>query len=65
VLRAVQTPQGFDAEVLRAAHAGAGDATDDAGLVEAAGVRVRVIPGDAMAFKITTPFDLSLARLLA
>ncbi|GAA4664438.1 2-C-methyl-D-erythritol 4-phosphate cytidylyltransferase [Gordonia humi] len=65
VLRAVQTPQGFDADVLRAAHAGAGDATDDAGLVEASGVPVRVIPGDAMAFKITTPFDLALARLLA
>ncbi|MCF8570011.1 2-C-methyl-D-erythritol 4-phosphate cytidylyltransferase [Gordonia sp. HY002] len=65
MLRAIQTPQGFAADVLRAAHAGSGDATDDAGLVEAAGVAVKVIPGDAMAFKVTTPFDLRLARLLA
>ncbi|MGO3327013.1 2-C-methyl-D-erythritol 4-phosphate cytidylyltransferase [Gordonia sp. (in: high G+C Gram-positive bacteria)] len=65
MLRAIQTPQGFRAEVLRGAHAGAGDATDDAGLVEAAGFAVKVIPGDAMAFKVTTPFDLRLARLLA
>ncbi|WOC11755.1 2-C-methyl-D-erythritol 4-phosphate cytidylyltransferase [Gordonia sp. MP11Mi] len=65
MLRAIQTPQGFAADVLRAAHAEAGDATDDAGLVEAAGVTVTVIPGDAMAFKVTTPFDLRLARLLA
>ncbi|WP_419717103.1 2-C-methyl-D-erythritol 4-phosphate cytidylyltransferase, partial [Enterococcus casseliflavus] len=41
------------------------DATDDAGLVEALGVGVHVIDGDAMAFKVTTPFDLRLARLLA
>ena len=65
VLRAVQTPQGFDADLLRSAHASGGDATDDAGLVEAAGVPVTVIPGDPLAFKITTPFDLAVARLLA
>ncbi|GAC79133.1 2-C-methyl-D-erythritol 4-phosphate cytidylyltransferase [Gordonia malaquae] len=65
ILRAVQTPQGFAAELLRRAHAGAQDATDDAGLVEALGVGVHVIDGDAMAFKVTTPFDLRLARLLA
>lgn len=65
VLRAIQTPQGFTADVLRSAHAEARDATDDAGLVEASGVAVTVIPGDPMAFKVTTPFDLRLARLLA
>ncbi len=65
VLRAVQTPQGFTTDLLRRAHAGAQDATDDAGLVEALGVGVHVIDGDAMAFKVTTPFDLRLARLLA
>jgi 2-C-methyl-D-erythritol 4-phosphate cytidylyltransferase len=65
VLRAVQTPQGFTTDLLRRAHAAAQDATDDAGLVEALGVSVRVIDGDAMAFKVTTPFDLRLARLLA
>ncbi|MGI6795267.1 2-C-methyl-D-erythritol 4-phosphate cytidylyltransferase [Gordonia sihwensis] len=63
-LRAVQTPQGFTAQVLRRAHDAQADATDDAGLVEALGVPVRVIPGDAMAFKVTTQFDLALARLI-
>lgn len=63
-LRAVQTPQGFTVDVLRRAHAGAADATDDAGLVEALGTTVQVIPGDHLALKITTPFDLRLAQLL-
>ncbi|MGB3698959.1 MAG: 2-C-methyl-D-erythritol 4-phosphate cytidylyltransferase [Gordonia sp. (in: high G+C Gram-positive bacteria)] len=64
-LRAVQTPQGFTADLLHSAHRGGGDATDDAGLVEQMGVPVHVVPGDAMAFKVTTPFDLALARLIA
>jgi 2-C-methyl-D-erythritol 4-phosphate cytidylyltransferase len=65
-LRAVQTPQGFDAELLRRAYGADHDLpiTDDAGLVEALGVRVRTIPGDPLAFKITTPLDLTLARSL-
>lgn len=63
-LRAVQTPQGFTAPILRRAHERGGDATDDAGLVEALGVPVHVVPGDDEAFKITTPFDLRIARLL-
>ncbi|GAB2716690.1 2-C-methyl-D-erythritol 4-phosphate cytidylyltransferase [Nocardia thraciensis] len=63
-LRAIQTPQGFDARLLREAYAHALPATDDAGLVELLGANVRVIPGDPMAFKITTPLDLRLARTL-
>ena len=63
-LRAVQTPQGFRHEVLRAAHAAAGAATDDAALVERAGHRVRVVEGDPMAFKVTTPEDLERAERL-
>lgn len=63
-LRAVQTPQGFTAQVLRRAHSGGGDATDDAGLVEQLGIGVHVVPGDAMAFKVTTQFDLAMARML-
>lgn len=65
VLRAVQTPQGFDRAVLRAAHAAADTddpATDDAGLVEANGVPVLVIAGHEEAFKITRPLDLVLAE---
>jgi 2-C-methyl-D-erythritol 4-phosphate cytidylyltransferase len=63
-LVAVQTPQGFRASVLRRAHAAAGTdgATDDAVLVEAAGGRVRVVPGDPANLKITTPDDLAAAE---
>lgn len=61
-LRSVQTPQGFDADVLRRAHAAADHATDDAGLVERLGVPVTTVAGHPEAFKITTPMDLVLAR---
>lgn len=64
-LRAVQTPQGFDRAVLQAAHAAVDPsepaATDDAGLVERAGITVHVVPGHEEAFKVTRPIDLVLA----
>lgn len=63
-LRAIQTPQGFAAATLRAAYAEAETATDDAGLVERLGTAVRTVPGDPLAFKITTPLDLRLAESL-
>jgi 2-C-methyl-D-erythritol 4-phosphate cytidylyltransferase len=63
-LVAVQTPQAFRADALRAAHAAARDATDDAALVEAAGGNVVVVPGDPRNFKITTPADLAVAAAL-
>jgi len=58
----VQTPQAFRAEVLRRAHEGAADATDDAALVEAAGGRVVTVPGDPANRKVTVPDDLVWAR---
>ena len=62
-LVAVQTPQGFRADVLRRAHEqGKTDATDDAVLVEALGGRVRVVPGDPGNLKITTTEDLRDAQ---
>ena len=66
-LRAVQTPQGFRRDVLERAHAatGSGPVTDDAGLVEALGLPVLVVPGDPLAHKITTPADLDQAVALA
>jgi 2-C-methyl-D-erythritol 4-phosphate cytidylyltransferase len=64
-LMTVQTPQAFRAELLRRAHAVGGDATDDAGLVEAQGATVRVVPGDPRNVKVTTPADLDTARALA
>ncbi len=61
-LRAVQTPQAFRADVLRAAHASAADATDDAALVESVGGRVVVVVGEQLNRKITDPNDLRWAR---
>jgi 2-C-methyl-D-erythritol 4-phosphate cytidylyltransferase len=64
-LRSVQTPQGFRHRVLAAAHAAATDPlTDDAGLVEKAGLPVTCIPGSELALKITRPLDLVLAEAL-
>ena len=64
-LVAVQTPQAFRAHVLRRAHEGEPDATDDAALVEALGTTVRVVPGDPRNVKVTTPADLEIAQSLA
>ena len=72
-LRAVQTPQGFAAAALVAAHRLGADraadearsASDDAGLIEAAGGGVVVVEGDPLAMKVTTPVDLALAEVLA
>ncbi|MBD8044692.1 2-C-methyl-D-erythritol 4-phosphate cytidylyltransferase [Arthrobacter sp. Sa2BUA2] len=69
-LRAVQTPQGFDAGLLRRAHAAAADfdeqqaaaITDDAMLAESLGATVHVVEGSDMSLKITTPLDLLLAE---
>jgi 2-C-methyl-D-erythritol 4-phosphate cytidylyltransferase len=63
-LRAIQTPQAFTASVLRRAHAGGGDATDDAALVEALGGTVVVVDGDPANLKITAPGDLVRAEVL-
>jgi 2-C-methyl-D-erythritol 4-phosphate cytidylyltransferase/2-C-methyl-D-erythritol 2,4-cyclodiphosphate synthase len=60
-LRSVQTPQGFVKSVLAHAHSSAEDATDDAALVEAIGIKVKVIAGEERALKITTKSDLTRA----
>lgn len=60
-LRNIQTPQGFEISVLRAAHSNNGEETDDAALVESAGNKVLVINGEERALKITTPSDLASA----
>ena len=65
VLRSVQTPQGFRHDVLAAAHnAGLDPHTDDAGMVEKAGLAVTCVPGSELAMKITRPLDLVLAEAL-
>ena len=65
-LRLVQTPQAFVAAALREAHrralAEGVHRTDDAALLEWAGFRVRVVPGEPSNFKITAPEDLARAE---
>jgi 2-C-methyl-D-erythritol 4-phosphate cytidylyltransferase/2-C-methyl-D-erythritol 2,4-cyclodiphosphate synthase len=63
-LVAAQTPQGFNRQVLERAHSASDDATDDAALVEAIGVKVKTIEGEISAFKITTKEDIGQALLL-
>ncbi len=63
-LVAVQTPQAFRAEVLRAAHVSGADATDDATLVEASGAMVAMVAGDSRNLKITEPHDIAVAEAL-
>jgi 2-C-methyl-D-erythritol 4-phosphate cytidylyltransferase len=58
-LYAVQTPQAFPVDVLRAAVAADAEASDCAGLVEASGGRVKVVPGDPRLVKVTTAADLA------
>ena len=59
---AVQTPQAFAAQKLRAAHASGEEGTDDAELVERAGGKIVVVNGEITARKITMPDDLEWAR---
>ena len=68
-LFAVQTPQGFDAELLRKAYKQADkdgvSGTDDASLTERLGVRTALVTGDYGNFKITTEEDLIWAEAMA
>ncbi len=61
-LRAVQTPQVFNAHVLREAHAGDAEDTDDAALVEKLGHVVTLFEGSLSNVKVTTPRDLETLR---
>lgn len=65
-LRAVQTPQGFQRDVLQQVHADADidDVTDDAGLAEAAGIPVLIVPGHEEALKVTRPLDMVIAEAI-
>jgi 2-C-methyl-D-erythritol 4-phosphate cytidylyltransferase len=62
-LVAVQTPQAFDAAILRAALAGdVASASDCASLVEARGGRVKVVEGDRRLLKVTSAEDLAVVE---
>lgn len=63
-LYAVQTPQGFDTAVIKAAYEAAYAegfyGTDDAGIAERAGLEIRIVPGSYDNIKITTREDLPM-----
>ena len=67
-LWAMQTPQGARLDLFRAAYASSEAAglaaTDEAGLLAAAGTVVHVVEGDARNLKVTTPTDWALALAL-
>ena len=61
----MQTPQAFRREDLVRGYEAMAAATDCAAAVLAAGVRVRLVRGHPLNFKVTSPEDLELARALA
>jgi len=67
-LRAVQTPQVFDFDLLRGALKKAvedkAQITDDCSAVERMGMSVKIVDGDEKNLKITTPMDLRIAQML-
>ncbi|MCZ6779298.1 MAG: 2-C-methyl-D-erythritol 4-phosphate cytidylyltransferase [Acidobacteria bacterium] len=66
-LWAAQTPQGFRVPLLRRAYSGRKPARvpDDSALVERLGVRIKLVRGSPLNFKVTWKEDLRLARALA
>lgn len=67
-LRAVQTPQVFDVDVLKGALKKAkedgAEITDDCSAVELMGMSVKIVEGDERNIKVTTPMDLKIAEIL-
>lgn len=67
-LRAIQTPQVFDLDLLKGALLKAkrekAAITDDCSAVERMGMSVRIVEGDERNIKVTTPMDLKIAELL-
>lgn len=67
-LRAVQTPQVFDVDLLKGALKKAKDegaeVTDDCSAVERMGMSVKIVEGDERNLKVTTPLDLKIAEIL-
>lgn len=64
LLNTVQTPQGFKAEIIKKAYQVNYDIsyTDDASVVEKAGINILTVEGNRENIKITDAFDLKLAE---
>ncbi|MFM8940536.1 MAG: 2-C-methyl-D-erythritol 2,4-cyclodiphosphate synthase, partial [Phenylobacterium sp.] len=62
-----QTPQAFPRAALLAAFRAwpGGEPTDEAAVMEAAGARIALVPGDPRLFKLTWPEDFDMAESLA
>jgi len=67
-LRAVQTPQVFDIDLLKGALVKAqqdgAEVTDDCSAVERLGMKIKIVEGDERNLKVTTPMDLKIAEML-
>lgn len=67
-LKAIQTPQVFDVDLLKGALKKAeqegASITDDCSAVERMGFKVRIVEGDERNIKVTTPMDLRIAQML-
>ena len=68
-LYAMQTPQVFDADLIRAATINAIqkkiEVTDDCAAVEQIGMKVNIVPGAEENLKVTTRLDLAVVNALA
>lgn len=64
--RLIQTPQCFDAVLLKRAYANSGkkEFTDDASVIEAIGERVHLCEGERSNIKITVPADLIIGEAI-
>ena len=67
-LKAIQTPQVFDFDLLKGALKKADQdgaaITDDCSAVELLGFKVKIVEGDERNIKVTTPMDLKIAEML-
>ena len=67
-LRAVQTPQVFDIDLLKGAllkaYQDGAEVTDDCSAVERLGMKIKIVEGDEKNLKVTTPMDLKIAEML-
>ena len=67
-LRAVQTPQVFDIDLLKGAllkaYQDGAEVTDDCSAVERLGMKIKIVEGDEKNLKVTTPLDLKIAEML-
>ncbi|MBB1530610.1 MAG: 2-C-methyl-D-erythritol 4-phosphate cytidylyltransferase [Prevotella sp.] len=67
LFQAVQTPQVFDITLARKAFSQpySDKFTDDASVIESLGIKINTVEGNRENIKLTTPFDLKIAEVIA